>query len=168
MEQNIDQIGTALDILVYGAEIVPTTTQWQFQVRVNKARQLAIQWSDGDWQKAKEQLECKIHQVTPVKHKPCDKSFQNLERQLFHQVVTKASSPRSMFGKKNCSHENCLRWSGLWGGKHHPWVLCGLSGLSLRCWASTLYLGYPRYGPHSEWTGVRHSWYHLECGNAVQ
>jgi len=42
MEQNIDQIGTALDILVYGAEIVPTTTQWQFQVRVNKARQLAI------------------------------------------------------------------------------------------------------------------------------
>jgi len=69
-------------------------------VRLNTAQQVASIWSDADWQRAIEQLECKLHQVTPAKGKLFDKLFQHHERQLLQEVKTKATGPRSIFAKK--------------------------------------------------------------------
>jgi hypothetical protein len=44
-------------------------------------------------------LEHEIHQVTTDKRKRFDKTFQHLLRQLLQQAGTKATSPRSIFGK---------------------------------------------------------------------
>jgi len=51
-DQKIHKIRAAMEALVYGAEKVSTTQRRQFQVRLNRARQVATTWSDGDCQKA--------------------------------------------------------------------------------------------------------------------
>jgi hypothetical protein len=89
-----------MEALVYGAEKVSTTKRRSFQVRLNRARQAATTWTDGDRQKAIERLECEIHQVTPAKRKLFDELFQCHERQLLQKVGTKATGPRSKFSKE--------------------------------------------------------------------
>jgi len=69
-------------------------------VRLNRAGQAAMTWSDADRQKSIERLQRKIHQVTPAKHNLFDKLFQRHERQLLHEVGTKATGPRSRFVKE--------------------------------------------------------------------
>jgi len=61
---------------------------------------VATIWSDADRQRAIEQLECEIHQVTPAKRMLFDELFQHHERQLLQEVGTKATGPRSIFAKK--------------------------------------------------------------------
>jgi len=57
-----------MKIEVYGADKV-TTTKWrQSQLHHNRAGEVATNLSDADQQRAKEQLERIICQVTPVKH----------------------------------------------------------------------------------------------------
>jgi len=68
-----------MNIQLYGAEKVTISNRRQFQVRLNGARQAATIWSDADWQRAIEQLEREIHQVTHAKHKLFDKLFQHHE-----------------------------------------------------------------------------------------
>jgi len=98
-EQKIHKICAALEAVVYGAEKVCTTKRRQFHVRLNRAQQAATTWSDADCQKAIEQLEREIHQMTPAKPKLFDKLFQRHERQLLLEVGTKATGPRSKFAK---------------------------------------------------------------------
>jgi len=50
--------------------------------------------------RAIERLKHNVHQITPVKHKIFDKSFQLQKRQLLKQVETKATGPRSTFATK--------------------------------------------------------------------
>jgi hypothetical protein len=78
-EQKIHKIRAAMEALVYGTEKVSTPKGRQFQVRLHRARQAATTWSNADCQKAIEQLERKIHQVTPAKNKLFDKLFQHHE-----------------------------------------------------------------------------------------
>jgi hypothetical protein len=99
-EQKIHKIRAAMEALVYGAEKVSSTKRRQFQVRLNRARQVATTWSDADHQKAIERLEREIHQVTPAKPKLFDKLFQHHERQLLQEVGAKATGPRSIFAKQ--------------------------------------------------------------------
>jgi len=99
-DQKIHKIPTAMEALEYGAEKVSPTKCRQFQVRLNRARQVATTWSDAECQKAIERLECEIHQVTPVEHKLCDQLFQHHERQLLQEVGTKATGPTSIFAKE--------------------------------------------------------------------
>jgi len=47
-EQKIHEIHAAMEALVYGTEKVSTIKVGQFQVRLNRARQAAITWSDAD------------------------------------------------------------------------------------------------------------------------
>ena len=98
-EQKIHKIRAAMEVVVYGAEKVPATKRRQFQVRLNRTRQAATTWSDAYRQKAIEQLEREIHQVTPAKCKLFDKLFKRRERQLLQEVGTKVTSPRSKFAK---------------------------------------------------------------------
>jgi len=98
-EQKIHMIHMAMEALMYGAEKVSTTKHRQFQVQLNRARQLATTWSDDNPQKAIEQLESKIHQVTPAKCKFFDKLFDRQGRQLLQDVGTKATGPRSKLAK---------------------------------------------------------------------
>ena len=99
-EQKTHKIHTAMEVQLYGDEKVTTSKRRQFQVRLNRARQVATRWSDADRQRAIEQLECKIHQVTPAKRKLFDKLFQHYEQQLLQEVGTKATGPRSILAKK--------------------------------------------------------------------
>jgi len=99
-EQKIQKVHAAMEVQLYGAEKVTTSKRRQFQVRLNRARQAATIWSDADRQRAIEQLESQIHQVTPGKRKLFDKLFQHHERQLLPEVGTKATGPRSIFAKK--------------------------------------------------------------------
>jgi hypothetical protein len=99
-EQKIHLIRTAMEAHVYGAEMVSTTKRRIVQVRRNGAHNAATTWSDADHQKAFEQLEGKIHQVTPAKCKHFDKLFQCHERQLLQTVRTKATGPRCKFAKE--------------------------------------------------------------------
>jgi len=99
-KQKIHKICAAMEAVVYGAEKVSTTKHRQFQVRLNRARQVATTWSDADRQKANERLECEIHQVTPAKRMLFNKSFVRHERQLLQEVETKATGPRSKFAKE--------------------------------------------------------------------
>ena len=99
-EQKIHKLRASMELQVYGAEMVTTTQRRQFQVRLNRARQGAMTWSDAVRQSAIERLECNIHQVPPSKSKPFDKLFQHHKRQLLHTVGTKATGPRSPFAKK--------------------------------------------------------------------
>jgi len=69
-------------------------------VHLNRAQQAAPIWSDADWQRAIEQLEREIHQVTAAKHKLFEKLFQHHERQILQEVRTKATGPRSILAKK--------------------------------------------------------------------
>jgi len=94
-KQKIHKIRAVMEALVYGAEMVSKTKLWHFQVLLNRAWQAATTWSDADRQKAIEQLEREMHQVTPAKLKLFDKLFQLHERQLLNEVGTKANSPRS-------------------------------------------------------------------------
>jgi len=64
------------------------------------ARQAATKWSEADRDRVIKRLEREIHQMTPVKRKLFDKLFQHHERQLFQEVGTKATGPRSTFAKK--------------------------------------------------------------------
>ena len=86
-----------MEALVYGAKQVSPTTPRQFQVRLNRARQVATTWADHDLHKGIERLERQIHQVTPVECKVSNNLFQHHERQLLQQVGTKATSRRSIF-----------------------------------------------------------------------
>ena len=99
-EQKIHKIRAGIEVLVDGAEEVSSTKRWQFQVRLNRARQAATTWSDADRQKAIERLEREIHQVTPAKRKLFDKLFQHHEIQLLQEVGTKGTGPRSIFTKQ--------------------------------------------------------------------
>jgi len=76
-EQMIYKICAAIEALVYGAGKVSKMKCRQFQVRLNRARQVATTWSDAYHQNAIEWLERKIHPVTPAKRKLFDKSFQH-------------------------------------------------------------------------------------------
>jgi len=96
-EQQIHKILASMQALVYGAEMVSTTKRRKFQVRLNRAQRAATTWSDADRQKAIEQLEREIDQVTSAKRKLFAKLFQNHERQLLQEVGTKATGPRSIF-----------------------------------------------------------------------
>jgi len=58
---------------LYGAEKVTTSKRQIFQVRLNRARQAATEWSDADRQRAIDQLQREINQVTPAKCKLFDK-----------------------------------------------------------------------------------------------
>jgi len=69
-------------------------------VRLNGARQAATKWSEANLQTAIERLEREIHQMTPVKWKLFDTSFQHHERQLLQQVGTNATGRRSIFTEK--------------------------------------------------------------------
>jgi hypothetical protein len=51
-EQKIDMIRATMEALGYGAENVSTTKCRIFQVRLNRAQQVATTWSDADSQKA--------------------------------------------------------------------------------------------------------------------
>ena len=99
-DQKIDKLRVAMEVQVYWAQQVPTPKRWQFQVRLNSARQGATEWSDAYRQRAKKPLECEIHQVTPAKCKLFDISFQHHERQLFQEVGTKATGSRSTVAKE--------------------------------------------------------------------
>jgi len=96
-EQKIHKIRAAMEAVVYEAEKVSKTKCRQFQVRLNRAWQAAMTWSDADRQKAIERLEREIHQVTPAKRKLFDKLFRCHKRQLLEEVGTKATGPRSKF-----------------------------------------------------------------------
>jgi len=52
-EQKINTICAAMGVQIYRAENVTTTKHWQFQVRLNRARQVATTWSYAHWQSAK-------------------------------------------------------------------------------------------------------------------
>jgi hypothetical protein len=82
------------------AEKVTTSKQKHFQVRLNSGWQVAIKRSDTDWQRALEQLERVLHQVTPAKRKVFHHLFQHHQRQLLPNVRTNATCPRSISGKK--------------------------------------------------------------------
>jgi len=96
-KQKIHKIRAAMEALVYRAEMVSTTKRRQFQVRLNRARQVATNWSDADRQRAIERLEHEIHQVTPAERKLFDTLFLNHEQQLLQEVGTEATGPRSIF-----------------------------------------------------------------------
>jgi len=51
--QMIYKISAAVEVQVYGAETITTTNWRQFQVHLNRAQQVATEWSDADWQRAK-------------------------------------------------------------------------------------------------------------------
>jgi thiaminase len=99
-QQKIHKVCAAMVALVYRAETVSTTKRRIFQVRLNTARQAATTWSDADRQKAIERLEREIDQLTPAQRMLFDKLFQCHERQLLHEVGTKATGPRSKFAKE--------------------------------------------------------------------
>jgi len=112
-----------MEVQLYGAAMVTTSKPWQFQVRLNRARQWATIWSDADWQRAIERLEREIHQVTPTKRKLFDKSFQPNERQQLQEVRTKATGLRSTFTKKfaqmkTAAEEEAYREVNMTADKH--------------------------------------------------
>jgi hypothetical protein len=74
-EQKIHKIRAAMEAHVYGAGMVSRTKRRIVQVHRNGAHNAATTWSDADPQKAIEQLEGGIHQVTPAKCKHFDKLF---------------------------------------------------------------------------------------------
>jgi hypothetical protein len=78
-EQKLHTICAAMEVQVDRAEKVITSKRRQFQARLNRAQQTATIWSDADWQRAIEQLECNINQVTKAKCKLLDKLFQHHE-----------------------------------------------------------------------------------------
>ena len=69
-------------------------------MRLNRVRQAATIGSDADWQRAKEWLECEIHQVTPAEQKLFYKFFKHHEHQLLQEVKTKAIGPKIIFANK--------------------------------------------------------------------
>jgi len=99
-EQKIHKIRAVMEALAYGAEKVSSTKCRQFQVRLNRARQAATTWSDGDRQKATDSLQRQIHQETLPKRRLFDELFHHYERQLLQEVGTKAIGPRSIFDKQ--------------------------------------------------------------------
>jgi len=96
-EEKIHMIRTAMEALVYGAEKVSSTKERQFRVHLNRTLQGATTWSDADGEKAIVQLERKIHHVTPAKRKLFDKLLQYHKQQLWQEVGTIATGPRSIF-----------------------------------------------------------------------
>jgi len=86
-----------MEALVYGAAKDYATNCRQFHVCLNRTREVATTWSDADHQKAIEQLEREIHQVTPGKCKLFNTLFQRHEWPLLQEVETRATSPRSKF-----------------------------------------------------------------------
>jgi hypothetical protein len=64
---------------------------------MNRVRQAATIWSDADLQKASEQLEHGIHQVTPAKGNVFDNVIQYDMQQQSETVGTNVSGPRSTF-----------------------------------------------------------------------
>ena len=167
-EQKICKIRAAMEVQVYGVEKVTTTNWREFQLRLNRARQVSTTWSDTDRQSAQARLEGVIHLVTPVKHKRFDKLFQYPNRQQLQEVVTTASGPRSTFAKKVCSNDNCCRRRDLWSGKHDHRQECGISCLSIRCWDWSGHLEYCWYGPLCESAPERDLWYHFEYADVFQ
>jgi len=139
----------------------------QFQVGLNRARQVATIWSDADQQRAIEPLEHEIHQVTPAQRNLLDELFQHSEQQLSQEVGTKATSPRSTFAKKSCSNGDCCRRRGLWGGTHDCQQPCAMSGQYIRCWDWSRHLEYRWYWPHCESAAERDVWYHFERPDEV-
>jgi hypothetical protein len=81
----------------YRAETVYSTKHSECQVRLNRARQAVTAWSDADCQKAIDQLQPEIHQLTPTQRKLFDILFYHHQRQLLPYVGIKATGPRSIF-----------------------------------------------------------------------
>lgn len=80
---------------MYWAAKVTTTQQSHLQVRLNRAKPAATRGSDNNRLRAEELLEGEMHQVTPIKRKHFDELFQPHECQLFQEVGTMATTPRS-------------------------------------------------------------------------
>jgi len=97
--QKIQTIHAAMEVQVYGTEKVTRSKCCQFQVRLNRARQAATEWSEADRQMAIERLEREIHQMTPGKPKLFNKLFQHHKRQLLQEFGTKATGPRRILAK---------------------------------------------------------------------
>jgi len=95
-EQKIHKTHAVMEVQVNWAEKV-RTKQKQGQLCLNRAWQVATIWSDAEWQSAIKHFECEIQQVTPVKCKFSDTLFQHHERQLFQELGTIATGPRSIF-----------------------------------------------------------------------
>jgi len=128
-EQKIHKILSAMEVQLYGVEKVTTSKQRQFLVRLNRAQQGATIWSDADRQRAIEQLESEIHQVTPAKRKLFDKLFHHHERQLLQEVGTKATGPRSIFAKKfapmkTAEEEKAYVAANTTADKHVQFLVC--------------------------------------------
>jgi hypothetical protein len=90
-----------MEVLVYGADNVTTSKRREFQVRLKCAREAATKWSEGDRNRAIQQLEGEIHQMTPVKPKLFDKLFQHHKRQQFQEVATKVIRSTHPFPNKH-------------------------------------------------------------------
>jgi len=99
-EHTIHKIGAAMEALVHGAEKVCSTKRRQFQVHLNRARQAVTTSSDAERQMAIKRFARKIHLVTPAICNLFDKLLQHHERQLYQEVASKATSPRSVFAKQ--------------------------------------------------------------------
>lgn len=76
-EQNIHKIRATMEIQLYGAENGTASKRSQFQVHVNRARQLATIWLDADWQWAIKRLERIFHQVT-LNKPSCSTRYSNI------------------------------------------------------------------------------------------
>jgi len=61
---------------MYGAEKITASTERQFQVHLIRSRQAANKWSEADQVRPIEQLQCKIHYMTPVNGKHFNELFQ--------------------------------------------------------------------------------------------
>jgi hypothetical protein len=89
----IDNIGAAMEALVYGAEKVSTTKHSRCQMRLDTAQNAVTTWPDDDCQKAIGLLDHEIPQVTPVQCKLFDKLFQRHACQLLQNVRTRPTRP---------------------------------------------------------------------------
>jgi len=56
-------------------------------------------------------------------------------QQLFNKVQTMAIGPSSIFSWSTYSNENCTKWQGFQGNKHHSQQACGI--YVLECDAET-------------------------------
>jgi hypothetical protein len=98
-DTKIHKIHASMEDQLYLAEKVTRTERRHIQVHRIRAQQTATVWANADWQRALEPLEGKIDQVTPAKLKPFGELFQHQEQQLFQEVGTKSTSPRSIFAE---------------------------------------------------------------------
>jgi len=78
------------------------------------------------------------------------------------QPVPEAHSPKDLLKWRLLQKKRCR------GGTHNRWQVCGISGLSIRCWDWNHHLENRWYGPHCGSAGERDLWYHIEWADAVE